>query len=338
MKSALITGITGQDGSYLAELLLEKNYKVYGLVRRSSTNNTERIKHILDKITLIDGDLIDSSSLKRALEISNPNEVYNLASQSFVQASFTQPYFSSLVTALGVLNILTAIKEFDKEKKIKFYQASSSEMFGKVLETPQKETTPFNPRSPYGISKLYGYFTTKMYREAHGMFCCNGILFNHESERRGEEFVTKKIAKQLAEIKKGIREEMQLGNLDAKRDWGYSKDYVEAMYLMLQQDSPDDYVIATNETHTIREFVEEACKHLNLTPFRWEDYGLNEKGYWNNKKIISINEKYFRPADVDILLGDYSKAKIKLNWKPKVSFNELVRIMVDYELKQLEKY
>ncbi|MDD5177763.1 MAG: GDP-mannose 4,6-dehydratase [Candidatus Nanoarchaeia archaeon] len=337
MKSALITGITGQDGSYLAELLLEKGYNVHGLVRRSSTDNLSRIRHLKDKITLIDGDLTDTHSLLRALLISKPDEVYNLAAQSFVQASFNQPDYTTQVTGIAVLNLLECIKKIDPERHIRFYQASSSEMFGKAMEIPQRETTPFNPRSPYGIAKQFAFFTAKLYRDAYGMFCCNGILFNHESPRRGEEFVTKKVARALAEIKKGVRSELRLGNLDSKRDWGYSKDYVEAMWLMLQQDSPDDYVIATNETHSIREFVEESCKCLGMSNFEWRGSGFDEKGYWNGMPIIHIDPQFFRPAEVDILLGDYTKAKIKLGWKPNTSFNELVKIMVDFELKELEK-
>jgi len=341
MKKALITGITGQDGSYLAELLLDKGYEVNGIVRRVSTFNRQRIEHLMAD-TEIDiykekgffihyGDLTDSSSLHRIMRDIQPDEVYHLGAQSHVRISFDIPEFTGNATGLSTTRLLEAIRH--DNPKTRFYQASSSEMFGKAQEMPQKETTPFYPRSPYGVAKLYAYWMAVNYRESYGMFACNGILFNHESPRRGENFVTRKITSGLVEIKKGKKEVLYLGNLNAKRDWGYAKDYVEGMWLMLQQDKPDDYILATNETHSVREFVEEACKLLDFD-LVWEGEGLNEKGIdkKTGKTIIKIDPKYFRPAEVDVLIGDYSKAKNKLGWEPKVKFKELVKIMIEAEL------
>ena len=338
-KKALITGITGQDGSYLAELLLSKGYEAHGIIRRASTFNTSRIDHLYTdphingvKLFLHYGDLSDGSNINRILEKVRPDEIYHLGAQSHVRVSFDIPEYTGDVSGLGTLRILDAIRETGI--KTKFYQASSSEMFGKALEIPLKETTPFYPRSPYGVAKVYAYWITKNYREAYGLFACNGILFNHESPRRGETFVTRKITRGLARIKLGKEKKLYLGNLDAKRDWGYAKDFVEGMWLMLQQDKPDDYLLATNEAHTVREFVEKSAKYLDFD-LVWKGKGVNEKGLdkKTNKTIIEIDSKYFRPAEVDILLGDYSKAKKELGWEPKVKFNELVEIMAkaDYE-------
>jgi GDPmannose 4,6-dehydratase len=338
MKKALITGITGQDGSYLAELLLEKGYEVHGLIRRSSSFNTGRIEHIYQdphtnnrRLFLHYGDLSDASNLSRLLEKIKPDEIYNLAAQSHVRVSFDIPEYTADTTGLGTLRILDAIKE--NNLKTKFYQASSSEMFGKVQETPQTENTPFYPRSPYGVAKLFAHWITKNYRESYNLFAVSGILFNHESPRRGSTFVTKKITEGLVKIKNGQQEKLYLGNLDAQRDWGYAKDYVEGMWLMLQQEKPDDYILATGETHSVREFVEVAAKILG-TDIAWEGQGLDEKGIDKNtgKTIIAIDPKYFRPAEVELLLGDASKAKEKLGWEPKVKFEELVKIMLEAEL------
>jgi GDPmannose 4,6-dehydratase len=327
-KKALITGITGQDGSYLAELLLEKGYEVYGIIRRASTFNTERIDHIYQdphekgaRLHLIYGDLSDSSALNRILRDVKPDEIYNLAAQSHVRVSFDIPEYTGDVTGLGTVRLLDAILEEGLESKVKFYQASSSEMFGKVQAVPQNEETPFYPRSPYGAAKVYSYWITRNYRESYNMFAVNGILFNHESPRRGETFVTRKITRAVAAIKAGLQDKLYLGNLDAKRDWGYAKEYVEAMWLMLQQDEPDDFVIATNETHTIREFLEEAFGHVGL---KWEDY-------------VEIDPRYYRPAEVDLLIGDASKAEEKLGWKPKVTFKEWVKIMVHADIEDLRR-
>jgi GDPmannose 4,6-dehydratase len=318
MKSALITGITGQDGSYLAELLLEKGYKVYGVTRRSSTNITSRIDHLLNKIELLPGDLLDQSSLIAAMETAKPDEVYNLAAQSFVQTSWNQPVLTAEFTATGVTRVLEAMRK--AAPKARFYQASSSEMFGKVQAVPQIESTPFYPRSPYGVAKLYGHWISINYRESFKMFATNGILFNHESPRRGIEFVTRKITYHVAMIKHGMANELRLGNLDAKRDWGFAGDYVEAMWLMLQQDKPDDFVISTNETHTVKEFVEMAFTHADLD---WQKY-------------VKLDERFNRPAEVDLLIGDYAKAKRVLGWEPKTSFKSLVKMMVDSDLKLVE--
>ncbi len=317
-KKALITGITGQDGSYLAEFLLQKGYEVFGLIRRSSTEHFERIRHIQDKITLIPGDLLDQHSLIDAVKQANPNEVYNLAAQSFVQTSWEQPVLTGEITALGVTRILDAVRLVNP--KIKFYQASSSEMFGNAEEVPQSEKTPFHPRSPYGVAKVYGHWITVNYRESYGMFTVSGILFNHESPRRGLEFVTRKISDGVARIKLGKAKELRLGNLDAKRDWGYAGDYVEAMWMMLQQDKPQDFVIATGETHSVKEFCEKAFSHVGLS---WQDYVVQDP-------------KFMRPAEVHQLVGDPSKAKKILGWQPKVSFEDLVRMMVDADLRRLQ--
>ncbi|GIV67615.1 GDP-mannose 4,6-dehydratase [Caldilinea sp.] len=319
MPTALITGVTGQDGSYLADFLLEKGYNVVGMVRRTSTINFDRIKHIQDKIEIVQGDLLDQMSLIGILHDYRPDEVYNLAAQSFVPTSFTQPVLTGEFTALGVTRMLEAIRIVDP--KIRFYQASSSEMFGKVVETPQRETTPFHPRSPYGVAKVYGHWITVNYRESYNIFGCSGILFNHESPRRGLEFVTHKITHGAARIKLGLAKELRLGNLEARRDWGYAADYVRAMWMMLQQDEPDDYVIATGETHSVQEFVEEAFGYLDLD---WRRYVVQDP-------------RYYRPAEVDLLVGDPSKARKKLGWEPTVTFRELVRLMVDADMEQLRK-
>ena len=316
MKTALITGVTGQDGSYLAELLLKKDYEVYGIVRRSSSSNFERIKHIQDDIKLVQGDLLDQNSLIAAIEESLPDEVYNLGAQSFVPTSWNQPVLTGEFTALGVTRILEAIRLVNK--KIRFYQASSSEMFGKVAEVPQNEQTVFYPRSPYGVAKLYAHWITINYRESYDLFCCSGILFNHESPRRGLEFVTKKVSNGVARIKMGLSNELRMGNLDAKRDWGFAGDFVEAMWLMLQQDEPEDYVISTGEAHTVKELVEVAFEHVGLN---WKDY-------------VVIDPKFVRPAEVDSLLGDSTKARNKLKWQPRIGFEELVRMMVDYDVER----
>lgn len=315
MKKALITGVTGQDGSYLADLLLEKGYKVYGLVRRTSTPSTERIKHISNKIKIYPGDILDSSSLFYALKAIEPDEVYNLAAMSFVPQSWVEPVATGHVTGLSVAVLLEAIRKSDLN--IKFYQAASSEMFGQVQEVPQTEKTSFYPRSPYGIAKVYAYWTTVNYRESYGMFSCNGILFNHESPRRGFEFVTRKISNAAARIKLGLQKELKLGNLDAKRDWGYAGDYVQAMQMILDHNKPDDYVICTGETHSVREFVEEAFKCVGIK--NWQDY-------------VKIDPNLLRPAEVNLLIGDYSKAKRVLGWEPKVKFKQLVKMMVKADL------
>ncbi len=318
-KRALITGITGQDGSYLAEFLLEQGYDVIGMIRRSSTVNFERIAHIQDQITLVPGDLMDEVSLIALLREHRPSEVYNLAAQSFVQTSFSQPVFTGEVTGLGVTRILDAIRLTDPE--IRFYQASSSEMFGKVVEVPQRETTPFYPRSPYGVAKVYGHWITVNYRESYNLFACSGMLFNHESPRRGLEFVTRKITHGVAQIKLGLAKELRLGNLDAQRDWGFARDYVKAQWLMLQQDVPDDYVIATGQTHSVRRFCEVAFGHVDLD---YQDY-------------VVLDERYMRPAEVDLLVGDPSKAKAKLGWEPETTFEQLVEMMVDADLALLKQ-
>ena len=320
MRKALITGITGQDGSYLAELLLSKGYKVYGLTRRTSTVNNERIKHIEDKVEFLQGDLLDQSSLTEAVTYSKPDEVYNLAAQSFVKTSWNQPVLTGEFTALGVTRMLEAIRVVNP--KIKFYQASSSEMFGKVTEIPQKETTRFHPRSPYGVAKVYGHYITLNYRESYDIFACSGILFNHESPRRGLEFVTRKITNAVARIKFGTQKKLELGNLEAKRDWGFAGDYVEAMWLMLQQEKAEDFVIATGEAHSVKEFVELAFEVAGVK--NWKDY------------VIYNKSEHLRPAEVDHLIGDYSKAEKILGWKPKTSFKHLVEMMVKADL-EMEK-
>ena len=338
MKRALITGITGQDGSYLAELLLEKGYEVHGMTRRASLPNTERIAHLLDKITLHDGDLSDSSSIIRILRLVRPEEVYNLAAQSHVQVSFDVPEYSGDVDALGVLRILEGIRILGMEKTCRFYQASTSELYGKVEEVPQKETTPFHPYSPYAIAKQYGYWMVKEYREAYGMFAVNGILFNHESERRGENFVTRKITRAAGRIACGLQDKLQLGNLDSKRDWGYAKDYVECMWLMLQHERPEDFVIATGVQHTVREFTTLAFAHDGID-LDWQGTGLEEKGIdrTTGKVLVEVNPAWFRPTDVDNLWGDPTKAKTVLGWNPqKTSYEQLCAIMADHDL-QLAK-
>ncbi|NWJ45242.1 MAG: GDP-mannose 4,6-dehydratase [Chloroflexi bacterium] len=314
-KTALITGITGQDGSYLAEFLLEKGYKVYGLLRRTSIIIDERIQHLMNQVEFLDGDLLDQLSLISAIKTSQPDEVYNLAAQSFVPTSWQQPVLTGEYTAIGVTKMLEACRFSDKP--VRFYQASSSEMFGKVVEVPQKESTPFYPRSPYGVSKVYGHWITVNYRESYDMFAVSGILFNHESPRRGLEFVTRKITNGVARIKMGLDKKLYLGNLESRRDWGFAGDYVKAMWLMLQQDEPDDYVIATGETHSVREFVELAFKHAGMP--NWEDY-------------VDINQKFIRPAEVDLLVGDPSKAYAKLGWKPTVTFEGLAKMMVEADI------
>jgi GDPmannose 4,6-dehydratase len=327
-KRALITGITGQDGSFLSELLLEKGYEVHGIIRRSSTINTSRIDHLYQdphlpntRLFLHYGDLTDGSTLRRVLEISQPDEVYNLGAQSHVRVSFDEPEYTVDTVALGTLRLLEAIREYQQRTgaQVRFYQAGSSEMFGLVQEVPQSEKTPFYPRSPYACAKVYAHWQTVNYREAYNLFACNGILFNHESERRGETFVTRKITRAIANIIYKRQKKLYLGNLDAKRDWGYAKDYVQAMWLMLQQPEPDDYVIATGETHSVREFLETAFGYVNL---RWQDY-------------VEIDPRYFRPTEVELLIGDASKARRKLGWTPKVTFPELVKIMVEADLKAL---
>ena len=317
-RRALITGITGQDGSYLADVLLEKGYEVYGIVRRSSTEGSERINHIKERITLIQADLTDQVSVIDAIDEAKPAEVYNLAAQSFVPTSWKQPILTGDVTALGVTRILEAIKLVDKS--IRFYQASSSEMFGKVRETPQNELTPFYPRSPYGVAKIYGHWITVNYRESYDLFAVSGILFNHESPRRGLEFVTRKVTDCVARIKLGLKNELRLGNLDAQRDWGYAKDFVRAMWMMIQNDKPEDYVIATGKMHTVRYMCEVAFSHVDLD---WEEF-------------VKVDEKFYRPAEVHQLLGDASKVKKDLDWEPEVSFEELIQMMVDADIKRVK--
>jgi GDPmannose 4,6-dehydratase len=331
MKIALITGITGQDGSYLAELLLEKGYEVHGIVRRASLINTHRIDHIYDRINLHYGDLTDSTNLVRVIQQVKPDEIYNLGAQSHVKVSFEMPEYTGQTDALGTLRVLEAVRLLGMEDKVRIYQASTSEMFGKVQEVPQTETTPFYPRSPYGCAKVYGYWIIKNYREAYGMHCSSGILFNHESPRRGETFVTRKITRGLSRISVGLQGCLYLGNLNAKRDWGHAKDFVEAMWLMLQQDEPDDYVIATGEQYSVRDFVDEAAPLFGMN-IEWMGEGLDEVGYdWNTKRpVIRVDPKYFRPAEVETLLGDATKAKEKLGWEPKTSFKQLVEDMVIY--------
>jgi GDPmannose 4,6-dehydratase len=318
-RTALITGITGQDGSYLAELLLEKGYRVCGMTRRSSTENFQRIEHLRDRLELYQGDLLDSSSLKQVLEQTRPEEIYNLAAQSFVPTSWQQPVLTAEFTAVGVTRLLEALRQVCPEARL--YQASSSEMFGKVRETPQRETTPFYPRSPYGVAKVYGHFITVNYRESYNLFACSGILFNHESPRRGLEFVTRKITHGVARIKAGLAKELRLGNLQAKRDWGFAGDYVRAMWLMLQQPRPEDYVIGTGATHSVEEFVAIAFGHAGLD--------------W--RKHVVVDPQFYRPAEVELLLADSSKARTQLNWKPEVSFEQLVRLMVEADLRAVQK-
>ena len=343
MKKALITGITGQDGSYLAELLLQKGYEVHGIIRRSSSFNTGRINHIYQDphesgvhLFLHYADLNDASSINKVLRDVRPEEIYNLGAQSHVRVSFDVPEYTGEVDALGAVRILEGIRE--TELNTRFYQASSSELYGRVLETPQKETTPFYPRSPYACAKAYAYYITVNYRESYNLFACNGILFNHESPRRGETFVTRKITRAAARIKLGLQSCLYLGNLEAKRDWGFAGDYVEAMWLMLQQAEPDDYVVATGETHSVREFAEKVFERLGM-PLEWRGKGVHEKGIdsGTGNIVIEVDPKYFRPAEVDLLLGDPSKAKRQLGWEPKVGFDALVEIMVDEDLASAER-
>jgi GDPmannose 4,6-dehydratase len=331
MKKALITGITGQDGSYLAELLLEKGYEVHGIIRRASQINTQRIDHIYNRIKLYYGDLTDSTNLVRVIQQVQPNEIYNLGAQSHVKVSFEMPEYTADVDGVGTLRILEAVRLLGMEDKVRIYQASTSELYGLVQEIPQKETTPFYPRSPYGVAKLYAYWITKNYRESYGMYACTGILFNHESPRRGETFVTRKITRALSRISTGNQSILELGNLNAKRDWGHAKDYVEAMWLMLQQETPEDYVIATGEQYSVREFVEKAALYFGMQ-ITWRGDGLDEIGYdvFTGKEVIKVNPKYFRPAEVETLLGDASKAKEKLGWEPKITFDQLIEDMCIY--------
>jgi GDPmannose 4,6-dehydratase len=348
-KTALITGITGQDGAYLAEFLLEKGYIVHGIKRRSSLFNTQRIDHLYEdphkgaaRLFLHHGDMTDSTNIIRLLKEIQPDEIYNLAAQSHVHVSFESPEYTANADALGTLRLLEAIKILDLQHKVRFYNATTSELYGLVQEIPQTEKTPFYPRSPYAVAKLYSYWITVNYREAYGMYACNGILFNHESPMRGETFVTRKITMAAARIKLGLQEKLFLGNLSAKRDWGYAKDYIEAMWMILQQDSPDEYVIATGETHSVREFCQEAFAELGIN-LEWQGNGVDEKGIDSStgKVLIEVDPRYFRPTEVELLIGDPSKAREKLGWKPRVTFHELVRIMAraDYELtsKQIAK-
>ncbi|MDH5409227.1 MAG: GDP-mannose 4,6-dehydratase [Gammaproteobacteria bacterium] len=343
MKKALITGITGQDGAYLAEFLLEKGYEVHGIKRRTSLFNTDRIDHLYQdphetnrKFVLHHGDLTDSSSLIRIIQQVQPDEIYNLAAQSHVAVSFEEPEYTANSDALGALRILEAIRILGLEKKTRFYQASTSELFGLVQETPQKETTPFYPRSPYAVAKLYAYWITVNYREAYGMYACNGILFNHESPIRGETFVTRKITRALPKIKLGLQDCLYLGNLDAKRDWGHAKDYIEMQWLMLQQEKPDDFVIATGVQYSVRDFVNAAAKELDMK-ITWKGEGVEEKGYDKTGRcIVAVDPRYFRPTEVETLLGDPAKAKEKLGWVPKISFEELVSEMVQNDLDAAE--
>ncbi len=344
-KVALITGVTGQDGSYLAELLLEKGYEVHGIKRRTSLFNTDRIDHLYQdpsetnrQFVLHHGDMTDSSSLIRILQQVQPDEIYNLAAQSHVAVSFEEPEYTANSDALGALRVLEAIRILGLEKKTRFYQASTSELYGLVQEIPQKETTPFYPRSPYAVAKLYAYWITVNYREAYGMYACNGILFNHESPKRGETFVTRKITRALARIKLGLQERLYLGNMDAKRDWGHARDYVEMQWLMLQQDQPEDFVIATGVQYSVREFVEIAAKELGLQ-VRWEGIGVDEKGYdvATGQCIVAVDPRYFRPTEVETLLGDPTKAKEKLGWTPRTTFVELVQEMVREDLRIAER-
>lgn len=338
MKVALITGITGQDGSYLAEFLLNKNYKVHGIKRRTSLINTERIDHIYQdphiknrNFILHHGDLTDSTSLIRIIQEVRPDEIYNLAAQSHVAVSFEEPEYTANSDAIGTLRILEAIRILGLEKKTKYYQASTSELYGQVRETPQNEKTPFYPRSPYAVAKLYAYWITINYREAYGIFACNGILFNHESPVRGETFVTRKISQALAKISLGIQDKLYIGNLNAKRDWGHAKDFVEAQWLMLQEKNPEDFVISTGVQYSVRDFINKAAEQLNID-LEWFGSGLNEVAKWNGKEVIKIDPRYFRPTEVDTLLGDSKKALKKLGWKPKITFDELVKEMISHDL------
>ncbi|MEK6833309.1 MAG: GDP-mannose 4,6-dehydratase [Nanoarchaeota archaeon] len=334
-KRALITGLTGQDGAYLAEFLLKKGYEVYGMHRRTSMEIFERIQSLRKRINLIDGDVTDMGSIMSILKEVQPEEIYNLAGQSFVPASWTQPISTIKINSLGVVNILESIRLINP--KIKFYQASSSEMFGKAQEFPQTEKTPFYPRSPYGVSKVFGYWITKNYRESYGLFACNGILFNHESPKRGKQFVTRKISHSVAKIKLGYQDFFEIGNLDAKRDWGFAGDYVEAMWLMLQQNKPEDYVIGTGKTHSVRDIIDEAFRIVEM-PITWEGKGVNEVGKHNGKVVVKVSSKFYRPAEVEHLWANPSKAKKELGWIPKTNFKELIKMMVESDLNHLKEY
>jgi len=343
MKKALITGITGQDGSYLAELLLNKNYEVHGIKRRTSLINTDRVDHLYQDVVLPNrkfilhhGDMTDSSSLIRIIQEVQPDEIYNLAAQSHVAVSFEQPEYTANSDALGALRILEAIRILKLEKKTKYYQASTSELYGLVQETPQSEKTPFYPRSPYGVAKLYAHWITVNYREAYGLYACNGILFNHESPVRGETFVTRKITRALARIKLGLQKKLYIGNLDAMRDWGHAKDYVEAQWLILQQDHPEDFVIATGKQYSVRNFIDLASNKLKIS-IEWRGEGANEVGFFDGNEIIKVDKRYFRPAEVETLLGDATKAKKKLGWVPKITFEKIVEEMVNEDLKLAKK-
>jgi len=343
MKKALITGITGQDGSYLAEFLINKNYEVHGIKRRTSLINTDRINHLYQdpheidkKLILHHGDMTDSLSLTRIIQKVQPDEIYNLAAQSHVAVSFEIPEYTANSDAIGALRILEAIRILKLENKVKFYQASTSELYGSVRETPQNEKTPFYPRSPYGVAKLYAYWITVNYREAYNIYACNGILFNHESPVRGETFVTRKITTALVKIKLNLQKKLFIGNLDAKRDWGHAKDFVEAQWLMLQQKKPEDFVIATGKQYSVRDFINESSKNLDMK-IEWRGNGLKEVGSFNNKDIVVVDERYFRPTEVETLLGDSTKAKEKLNWSPKISFEELVKEMIEKDFKLVKK-
>ena len=335
MKKAFITGITGQDGSFLAELLLEKGYMVHGIIRRASNFNTDRIDHLMghERIKLHHGDLSDSANLNKLLSIIKPDEIYNLGAMSHVAVSFEVPEYTAQVDAVGTLRLLDAMLNHCPEAK--FYQASTSELYGKVQEIPQKETTPFYPRSPYGVAKLYGFWIVKNFRESYGLYACNGILFNHESERRGKTFVTRKITTNLAEVSVGLRDTLKLGNMDAERDWGYAKEYVEGMWLMLQQEKAEDYVLATGKKYTVRDFVEKAAKHVGYD-IVWKGEGVEEKGYdkETGKLVVEVDPKYFRPAEVELLVGDPSKAKAELGWEAKIDLDEMVEIMMKNDLKE----
>ena len=343
MKKAIITGITGQDGSYLAELLIDKGYEVHGIKRRTSLFNTDRIDHLYKdphnadcKLFLHYGDMTDSSSLTRIIQEVQPDEIYNLAAQSHVAVSFEEPEYTADSDGIGALRILEAIRILGLEKKTKFYQASTSELYGDVRETPQSETTPFYPRSPYAAAKIYAYWITVNYRESYGIFACNGILFNHESPRRGETFVTRKITRALARIKLGLQDCLYLGNMDALRDWGHAKDYVRMQWMMLQQDTPDDFVIATGVQYSVRDFVTIAATEIDM-PIVWEGTGLDEKGYFDGRCIVQVDPRYFRPAEVETLLGDASKAKNKLGWTPEITFGELVSEMMSEDMKSANR-
>lgn len=334
-KKALITGLTGQDGAYLAEFLLKKGYEVYGMYRRTSMEIFDRISELKKKINLVEGDITDMSSIVNLIKDIKPDEIYNLAGQSFVPASWTQPISTAEINAIGVLKILETIRLINP--KIRFYQASTSEMFGKIRENPQTEKTPFYPRSPYGVSKVFGYFITKNYRESYGLFACNGILFNHESPTRGKQFATRKITHSVAKIKLGYQDFFEIGNLDSKRDWGFAGDYVKAMWLILQQDKPEDYVIGTGETHSVREFIEESFKVVGMK-IKWEGKDINEVGKYNGKVVVKVSPKFYRPAEVNYLLANPAKAKKELGWKPKTTFKELVNMMVESDLNHLKEH